>query len=105
MNLYAYVSDNPVAYSDPLGTIINIRTTPNNQSDLPNNDVLLGLVCMSKCLRTTIQVKFAGTQIFVPNTGQNLSCIAPGVPTPPYSGVVNQRPATPSSLSISAFCT
>src|SRR5439155_343476 len=41
-----------------------------------------------------IQVKFSGTQIFVYNTGQNLSCIAPGVPTPPYGGFVDQVTCT-----------
>jgi len=36
----------------------------------------------------------SGTQIFVPNTGQGLSCIAPGVPTPPYGGFVDQVTCT-----------
>src|SRR6266568_2042221 len=41
-----------------------------------------------------IQVKFSGTPIYVYNTGQGLSCIAPGVPTPPYNGYVDQVTCT-----------
>src|SRR6266702_1386360 len=41
-----------------------------------------------------IQVKFSGTPIYVYNTGQGLSCIAPGVPTPPDNGYVDQVTCT-----------
>jgi RHS repeat-associated protein len=61
LNLYVYVLDNPIANSDPLGTDVNIRTTPTMKSNLPNNDVLLGLICMSKCLRATINLE-SGTR-------------------------------------------
>ena len=36
----------------------------------------------------------SGTPIYVYNTGQGLSCIAPGVPTPPYNGYVDQVTCT-----------
>ena len=41
-----------------------------------------------------ITVKFSGTQTFIPNTGQTLNCIAPGVPTPPYGGWLEQTTCT-----------
>ncbi len=41
-----------------------------------------------------ITIKFAGTQTFVPNTGRGLNCIAPGVPTPSYSGFLEQATCT-----------
>jgi len=41
-----------------------------------------------------ITIKFSGTQTFLPNTGQSLNCTAPGVPTPPYNGWLEQATCT-----------
>jgi len=60
LNTYLYVAANPITGFDPSGTQ-TIIITPNNQSDLPNDNVLLGLICMSKCLRAPINLE-SGTR-------------------------------------------
>ena len=96
------------------GCVSNIRPQfslgcPEASQDLAEPEALLlvgTLICFSaeagnnaKALETMLSiypfcfhavVHFSGTQIFVFNTGQGLSCIAPGVPTPPYGGFVDQ---------------
>jgi RHS repeat-associated protein len=60
LNTYLYVAANPITGFDPSGTQ-TIIITPNNQSDLPNDNVLLGLICMGKCLRAPINLE-SGTR-------------------------------------------
>src|SRR6266571_3284833 len=56
---YLYVAGNPITAFDESGTA-KIIITPKNQSVLPNNDVLLGLICMSNCLRAPINLESGG---------------------------------------------
>ncbi len=52
INTYSYVLSDPLRNFDPDGRDVqNFRT---NRSSPPNEDVMRGLECMSKCLKATI---------------------------------------------------
>jgi RHS repeat-associated protein len=55
INMYVYVVNRPLEKFDSKGTDIEI--TGGNRSSPPNMDVMLGLGCMSQCLRTTIYLE------------------------------------------------
>jgi RHS repeat-associated protein len=55
INLYVYGANTPLSNIDPFG--MDVQRTPSNRSDAPNSDVMRGLECMSKCLKTTINLE------------------------------------------------
>jgi RHS repeat-associated protein len=52
VNLFVYAVDNPLTFLDVTG--FTVEKCCGMTSDLPNADVMTGLECMSKCLKTTI---------------------------------------------------
>jgi len=55
INMYVYAVNSPLAKFDSLGTDVEI--TGGNRSSPPDMTVMLGLGCMSQCLRTTIYLE------------------------------------------------
>jgi RHS repeat-associated protein len=54
INLFIYAMDNPLMFLDVSG--VTVEKCCGMTSDMPGEDVMTGLECMSKCLKTTIYI-------------------------------------------------